>query len=359
MFRQLITIARNTFVESIRQPIFAVLVLLGGVLMALNVPLSGYTMEVGGLGDNKMLIDMGMSTIAVVGIALAAFTATGVLSREIENKTVLTVISKPVARPVFVLGKFLGVAGAIVLSCYILSLVFVLTVRHEVMTTAGNPFDGPVIAFGVGGLLVSLLLATWGNYYLRWVFTSTLVVTLAIAQTAAVGLVLVIGKGWVFQSPVAEFVARDGLLVQLLIGLLLVHEAVVLLTAVAVAASTRLGQVATVLICAGVFLLGLVTQSIAQYVNYKLSLPHDLTIIQTLRAVWRADLTVATQLLYTLAQSVYAVFPNLQFLWPTDAISQGNPFSAGYVGTVSAYAALQLLAILALAIALFQKREVG
>src|SRR5690606_13376871 len=120
MLRQLLNIARNTAVESIRQPIFVVLVLLGGVMMALNVPLSANTMEVGGLGDNKMLYDMGMSTIAIVGVLLAAFTATGVLSREIENKTVLTVVSKPVSRPVFVLGKFLGVAAAIMLSCYIL-----------------------------------------------------------------------------------------------------------------------------------------------------------------------------------------------------------------------------------------------
>jgi len=359
MLRQLINIAQNTATESIRQPIFVVLVLLGGVMMVLNVPLSANSMEVGGLGDNRMMIDMGMSTIAVVGVLLAAFTATGVLSREIENKTVLTVVSKPVSRPVFVLGKYLGVAAAITLSTYILSLGFVLAVRHQVMSTASHHFDMPVILFGVGGLVAALAFATWSNYYLNWVFSSTLIVTLAIAETLAVALVLVIGKQWVFQSPVTEFAANDGLLVQLCIGLLMVNEAVLLLTAVAVAASTRLGQVMTLVVCGGVFLLGLVTQSMSGYVNWKLSLAHDTPVGDTLGAIWQSEFPVISRLAYTVAESLYAVFPNLQFLWPTDAISLGNPFSAGYVGLVTAYAGLQLAAVLAVAIALFQKREVG
>ena len=74
-----------------------------------------------------MLIDIGMATVFVAGGLLAAFVATGVLTREIENKTALTVISKPVGRPLFVLGKFLGVAGALILlSTLYMSFVFLL-----------------------------------------------------------------------------------------------------------------------------------------------------------------------------------------------------------------------------------------
>ncbi len=359
MLRQLTTIARNTFVESIRQPIFSVLVLLGALMLVLNVMLSAYSMEVSGPGDDKMLLDMGLSTIALIGLLLAAFTATGVISREIENKTVLTVVSKPVNRPVFVLGKFFGVGAAIMLSCYILSLILLLTVRHEVMSTARDPLDGPVISFGFGAGVISLVLATWGNYYLRRVFTSTFIVTLAITETLAFAGVLVVGKGWVLQAPWQEFTVNDGRMGQIVIGLVMVHEAVLLLAAAAVAASTRLGQVMTLMVCAGLFALGLMTQSLAQYVNYKLSLPHDLSVAASFSAIWQTDLGTPVRLVYSAVQAIYAVFPNLQFLWPADAISQDNPFTMGYVLNVTAYTGLQLTAILAIAVALFQKREVG
>ncbi|MEX0885864.1 MAG: ABC transporter permease subunit, partial [Phycisphaeraceae bacterium] len=120
MLGQLLTIAGNTFTEAIRQPIFTVLVLLGAVALGLNLQLAAYTFE----DDTKILIDLGLSTVFLVGLFLAAFTATGVLASEVESKTVLTVVSKPVSRPLFVVGKFLGVAGAIGVALYVLSHIF-------------------------------------------------------------------------------------------------------------------------------------------------------------------------------------------------------------------------------------------
>ena len=109
MIQQLLTIARNTFLESIRQPIFSVLLLVGTLALILNPMISAYTLD----DDNKQLIDMGLSTLFVCGLLLSAFTATSVLSQELENKTVLTVISKPISRPLFVVGKYVGVSAAL------------------------------------------------------------------------------------------------------------------------------------------------------------------------------------------------------------------------------------------------------
>ena len=95
--RPLLTIARNAFVESLRQPIVLVVVLLSGVLQYLNTAMSAYSMgyrtfagEV--TGDNKLLFDIGMGTMFICGILVASFIATAIVSREIENKTVLTVV---------------------------------------------------------------------------------------------------------------------------------------------------------------------------------------------------------------------------------------------------------------------------
>ncbi|MDX1681939.1 MAG: ABC transporter permease subunit, partial [Phycisphaeraceae bacterium] len=131
MLGQLFTISRNTFKESIRQPIFVVLIFVAGLLLVLNPSLAAYTME----DDDRLLVDLGLSTLFLIGLLLAAFTATNVLTVELENRTVLTVVSKPVPRPVFMLGKFLGVAAAILIAFWTLSTIFLLTVRHGVMTT--------------------------------------------------------------------------------------------------------------------------------------------------------------------------------------------------------------------------------
>lgn len=355
MIQQALTIARNTFTESIRQPIFAVLILVGAAAMVLNQQLAAYTFT----DDNKLLIDMCLSSIFLIGLLLAAFTATGVLSSEIENRTVLTVVSKPVARPTFVLGKFLGVAGAIAVAYYILVLFIVFALRQRVMTTASDHIDWPVVLFAFGGGLVALGLATAGNYMFRWVFASSFVLTLAVVETLALLMVLLIDKDWHFQSPLAEFVADGGQLTQVLVGLVLVFEAVLILTAVAITASTRLGQIATLLICLGVFFIGLVSNSLSAWTNDLIGLAPDIGPGQSLLAIFTADISWGMMFVCLLAKLTYLVLPNLQFLWPADAITQGNPFSLSHVATVTGYAALYITVVLCVAVSLFQTREVG
>lgn len=321
MFSQVFTIARNTFIESIRQPVFVVLFIVATLALTLNVSLAAYTLK----NDDKLLVDLGLSSLFITGLFLAAFTATGVLSREIENKTVLTVISKPMSRPLFVIGKFVGVACAIAVAYWTLSMVFLMTVRHQVMQTAGHTLDGPVIVFGVGAIGLALFGSTLANYLYHRVFPSTFVISAAVLSTIGYGLVLVIGKEWNFQSPAVDF---NG---QLMIGLSLVFEALLILTAIAIAASTRTGQLMTLMICTGVFLFGL----ISDYVLGK----------------W-ADTSMIGEVLYRIT-------PNLQLLWPADALTQEFPIRGHYIGYVSAYCAMYVGAILAIAIGLFQTREVG
>src|SRR5438477_3012435 len=126
MFQQTFAIIRNTFFESIRQPVMLVVLMVATLLIILSNPLSGYTMS----NDQKMLIDVGLATVFISGAILASFIATSVLGNEIENRTALTVISKPVARPLFVLGKFFGVAGALALATLYMSFVFLLVEEH-------------------------------------------------------------------------------------------------------------------------------------------------------------------------------------------------------------------------------------
>jgi hypothetical protein len=54
-----------------------------------------------------------------------------------------------------------------------------------------------------------------------------------------------------------------------------------------------------------------------------------------------------------------AVVPNFQFFWPADALTQGHPIPLAHVGSVSLYATCLIAAALSLAIILFQSRDVG
>jgi ABC-type transport system involved in multi-copper enzyme maturation permease subunit len=366
MLKQLLTIAQNTFTEAVRQPIFAVLVLVGSLGLLLNVGLAAYSMAPGE-GDNQELVLLGLSMLLLSGTLLAGATAPTVLSEEIDQKTVLTVVSKPVARPVFVLGKYLGVAGAITLAYVVLCLVFLLTMRQGVFQNASNQWDGPVLLFGLGGGLLAVLFAAGANYLYRRVFTSTVVWSLAMALLTGYALVLIFDKGFVLQSPLHEFIEHDGKLMEVLTGLGMLGVALWVLTAVAVLVSTRLGPMDTILICVGVFFAGLFTNGMSGWVNQQLSLPPDVDVFTSMLAIVGADLGVGTKGVYLLAKLVYLLLPNLQFFWPADAITSGNSMLRGSggelliwpVGSVLVYGLLYVLVLLSLAVALFQRREVG
>lgn len=257
MLGQLLAIARNTFLECVRQPILLVLVLGSGVLQIFNVALSGYSMgyteptEVS--GDDKMLLEIGLATVLGVATLLAAFLATSVLTREIENKTALTVVSKPVSRPLFILGKYVGVAGAIVVATVIMLVWFQLGIRHEVLSTARDDYDYPVLLFGTGAILLSIGLGAWCNYFYNMVFASTAVMSLAPLSLLGWLMVMLLSKEWEWQAFTTDFKP------QITIACGCVLLAMLVLSAIAIAASTRLKQVMTITVCAGIFVLGLLS----------------------------------------------------------------------------------------------------
>jgi len=296
------------------------------------------------------MIDMGRSVLLRAGLLLAVFTATRVVSQEIDSRTVLTVISKPVTRPVFIVGKFLGVAAAIVAAHWILSVLLLLAVRHGVLQTASHHLDGPVLVFGSLAVVVAFAIATAGNYLYRWTFTSTAVGALAVSLTVAWLLVLLVNHDWQFQSIGAEFaIPEDPLrgvnLRQILLAVGLVLQAVLVLVAIAIAASTRLRQLMTLLICAAAFLLGLLNDSLlTPWLSEK---------------TWSDVRGTGDGVKRILGELVHAVAPNFQIFWVADALKMAHDVPGVVALTVSVYALLYIAAALAVAVALFQTREVG
>ncbi len=315
-------IAANTFTETIRQPIYGVIILVTTGLLVLNIGISGYTLD----DDNKLLKDLGLSTLLLSGLFLAAFSAAGVLSREIDNKTVLTVISKPVGRPLFLGAKFIGLTGALAVAFYLCGIIFLLTMRHKVLERASDQFDQPVIIFGGLALFGAILVAAFCNYLYDMQFSSTAIALAVPLMGLALALVALISPKWEIQSFGHDFI--DG---QLIGAAILVFAMILILTSVALAASTRFGQVMTLVVCTAVLLTGLVS---------------DAFFGQHAATSWLAGLA-------------YGISPNLAFLWVADALTEENPITLRYVGLAFGYAVLLVVGYLLIGLAAFQKREVG
>lgn len=97
-------LAHNTFRETIRDRILYVLVVFALVMMASSVLFGSLTIG----QDRKIVLDLGLGAMELFGVAIAVFVGTSMIFKEIDKRTVYVVLTKPVPRPVFLLGKFLG-----------------------------------------------------------------------------------------------------------------------------------------------------------------------------------------------------------------------------------------------------------
>lgn len=249
MFQQTFAIARNTFFESIRQPIMLVVLLVATIAIVLSNPLAAFTME----DDQRMLIDLGLATVFLCGCLLAAFIATNVLGREIDNRTVLTVVSKPVSRPLFLLGKFVGVAASMSLGTLYMAIVFMITEQHTVLQTARSPLHGPVLVFSFIAFVLGVGTAVWCNYFYGKVFASTVLIVLTPLAALAYLFSMMFTAEFKLQ-PISV-----GFKPQLWLAIIALWMAILILTAIALAVSTRLGQVMTLVITLGVFIMGMLS----------------------------------------------------------------------------------------------------
>jgi ABC-2 type transport system permease protein len=325
MLDRFLAIAVNTFHETIRQPIFNILMWVAIFWVAFVSPsLAAFTLSIG--DDIKIMKDVGLATLLLYGLLAAVFSASSVITREIESQTVLTVVSKPVSRPVFITGKYVGVSLAMLLAFLTVSIAFFLAVRHGTMDTAADQFDLPVWTFGGGAIAIALVVATFGNYFYGWNFLSALFFGLLIGAAVALGLVLFIDENWAFQAPWTDF--GD---LQLLYAVILIFSGVLVLTSFAIAFSTRFGQLVTLLLSAGVLMVGLLSD-------------------------WMFGQVQDQALLFDL---LYRVVPNFQFFWVGDLLTQEQEIPVTMVTRVVGYAGLYTLGVLGLGVALFETREVG
>jgi ABC-type transport system involved in multi-copper enzyme maturation permease subunit len=121
-------IARATTKEAIRQPLFPLLMALALLVLVTNTFVPFFSFG----EDYRMLIDCGLATILICGLLLAVWTSSTSIADEIEGKTAMTLLSKPINRRQFVLGKFVGIMVAVFWLILPLIISFLALVYYKV-----------------------------------------------------------------------------------------------------------------------------------------------------------------------------------------------------------------------------------
>lgn len=116
------TIARNTFKEAKRDRVLYLLFFFAAVCLLFSRFLALLT-----VGDRvKIIKDVGLASISLFGMLMAILMGTGLVYKEIDKKTIFTLLAKPIHRVEFLLGKFLGLVLTIFIMTVLMSAIFLL-----------------------------------------------------------------------------------------------------------------------------------------------------------------------------------------------------------------------------------------
>jgi len=323
--RQFATIAVNAFMELIRQPIFLLLMTTSGVFCVFlaTVPYFGFG------DDPKLVKDSVLAVTLLAGLLGAVLSASSSLAREIRTGTALAVLSKPVGRAQFLLAKYAGLAAALTVLTYVNVLACLLASRMGFDAYG----DADVVGLGIwcGGFVLAYAAGGFSNFFLRRPFTSDAVLAVVVFATLAFLLNATMSKADP-TSRNATIGAFERLDWRLIPAGVLILFALWILAGLALLCSTRLELISTLAVCSGFFLLGLMSD----YLFGR----------QAEAGSWWASI-------------VYSILPNWQQLWMADALEEGKTIPLRYVGTAFGYVVAYVGASLAVALCLFEDRELS
>jgi len=111
-------IAANTFREAVRDRVLYNLIAFALLLSAAAILVGQISIDI----ERLVVVNLGLSAVSLFGIVIAIFIGIGLVSKEIEKRTLYTVLSRPVARWEFIAGKFFGLSGTLVVNTLCMAL---------------------------------------------------------------------------------------------------------------------------------------------------------------------------------------------------------------------------------------------
>jgi ABC-type transport system involved in multi-copper enzyme maturation permease subunit len=129
-------IARNTFREATRDRMLAGVLTAGVVVLLASQGLSPLALGEG----HRLTVDLGLSAISFFGLLVVLMVGTSLVAKEIERRTIFNLLSRPIGRPTYLIGKWLGLSGALWVVAVVLALALWL-----VLAVRGHAANGPAV----------------------------------------------------------------------------------------------------------------------------------------------------------------------------------------------------------------------
>jgi ABC-type transport system involved in multi-copper enzyme maturation permease subunit len=302
-------VALSAMRESIRQPMFWLISGLAALLIVISTFIPYFTLG----EDYKLMKQVGYDAVMLFSALFGLLTASVSVNEEIEGRTAITVISKPVNRRQFLIGKYVG----ILLACWVMMLLlgWVLTwalhwkPRFDALDDAFDPMPVEVSA--------------WTSAYFDKIVPTPEASSFAQGMGAWVG----------------ETFAHH-------LGIFRISGQVMIMLAICTALATRVQFVVNLVICLSIFLIG----------NLAPIMVHVTQNTGT-------DGNAALQLVSFIAQLLSAVFPALNSFDMGPAIIRDSPLStasfSGFVLMVFLYALLYSVIVLLIGLLLFEERDLA
>ena len=312
--RNFFHVARNTFRECLREPIFFILLVSAIILIGLFPSISLFVFR----EQMKLVVDSAMATTLLFGLIAAVLCAGNAVAREISNGTVLLLLSKPVPRWTFILSKMAGIISALSIFVFICNIATLIALR-----VAKDQFELDYMTSYIyyGMIIIAMGWGGYRNFYAGKSFSATAILSLSIL--IPVSLVIV------------QFIPVEGQLAplhtEIIPALLLLFFAIWVMGAITVMLSAKLDMTANLLISSVLFFLGLVA---------------DYFFGNSAGA-------------FSISALLYAVIPNWQFFWMADALANKKSIPWEYIAWASLYVIFYISLCAVIAITLFSDKEIA
>ena len=120
MMSRVAAISFNTFREAVRDRVLYNLIFFALLLVASALLFGQISIGI----ERMVLINLGLTAVSIFGIVIAIFIGIGLVSKEIDKRTLYTVLARPVRRWEFILGKFFGLVGTLVVNTFFMAIGF-------------------------------------------------------------------------------------------------------------------------------------------------------------------------------------------------------------------------------------------
>jgi ABC-type transport system involved in multi-copper enzyme maturation permease subunit len=120
-------IAANTFREAVRDRVLYNLIAFALLMVGASVLVGQISIDI----ERNVIVNLGLTSVSIFGLVIAIFIGIGLVSKEIDKRTLYTILSRPVRRWEFILGKFGGLMATLVVNTFFMALGLLAALLYQ------------------------------------------------------------------------------------------------------------------------------------------------------------------------------------------------------------------------------------